>query len=134
LKSQISVEYLLVMGFVTVITIPLIILYFTFTGSSSSEIITSQVGQIANKIVDSAESVYFLGAPSQTTITVYIPEQIVGASLNNREVVFNVSTKDGISEIVRVSSVPLSGSLPVNQSTYTITLVARTSDVEISYK
>ena len=133
-KAQVSVEYLLIIGFVVIITIPLIILYYNYTADSSDEIITSQINQIANKIVDAAESVYFLGEPSQTTINVYIPSQITGASLDNKEVLFNVSTKGGISDIVKVSSVDLTGSLPITQGTYSITIKARETDVEISYK
>ena len=33
--AQISVEYLVIIGFVTVITIPLIIIYYTFTQQSN---------------------------------------------------------------------------------------------------
>lgn len=133
-KAQISVEYLVIIGFVAVITIPLIVLYYTYTANSSDEIATSQINQIANKIVDAAESVYYLGEPSQTTIRVYIPGQIVGASLNNKEVLFNVSTRAGISEIVKVSSVELTGNLPITPGTHSITLKAMSANVEISYK
>ena len=134
LKSQVSVEYMLIMGFVVIMTIPLIILYHSYTANSSDEIITSQAKQIANKIVDAAESVYFLGEPSQTTIKVYMPGKVVGASLDNKEVVFNVSTISGISEIVEVSSVDLAGKLPVKGGVYSITLNATSTGVKISYK
>ena len=134
MKSQISVEYLMVMGFVVLLTVPLIIIYYNFTSDSSYEIITSQVFQIATKIVDAAESVYFLGSPSQTTIKVYIPAQIAGASLDNKEVLFNITTRSGNSEIVQVSSVDLTGELPITQGLHTITLKARGTDVKISYK
>ena len=133
-KSQVSIEYLMIMGFVVVMTIPLLVLYYTYTTNSRDEIITSQVNQIATRIVDAAESVYFLGEPSQTTIRVYIPNQIKGASLDNKEILFNVSTRTGVSEIVQISSVNLTGSLPINQSTYSITLKASSTGVEISYK
>jgi len=134
LKSQISVEYLLIIGFVVVITIPLVVIYYTYTADSKEEIISSQLDQIARKIVDVADSVYSLGSPSQTTIKVFIPGQITGASLDNREVLFNLSTRSGTSGIVKVSSVDLTGELPITQGLFTITIKARTSDVEISYK
>ncbi len=134
MKSQVSFEYLLIMGFVTIMLIPLTILYYTYTSNSSDEIITSQVNQIANKIVDAAEYVYFLGEPSQTTIKAYIPNKIVGASLDNKEVLFNVSVKGGVTEIVQLSSVNLIGKLPKQQGRYTITLKAINASVEITYK
>lgn len=134
MKSQVSVEYLLIIGFVAVITVPLIILYYRYTSDSSDEIIASQLSQIANKIADAAESVYFLGSPSQTTIKVYIPGQIAGASVDNKEVLFNITTRSGISQIIQVSSVKLTGNLPIERGAYSITIKARDTDVEISYK
>lgn len=137
-KAQISVEYMLIMGFVAIMTIPLIVIYYTYTTGSTDEIITSQVTQLAHKIVDSAESVYFLGEPSQTTIKVYIPKQITGASIDNKEVLFNVSTQSGNAEIVQVSSIILNGSLPIKQGAYFITVKALNTSVNryvnISYK
>ena len=134
MKAQVSVEYLLIIGFVAIITIPLIVLYYNYTADSSDEIVISQITQIARKIVDIAESVYFLGKPSQTTIKVYMPRQVKGASLDSREVLFNVSAKSGVSEIVQVSSVNLTGNLPTGQGIYTITFKAGDAYVNISYK
>ena len=134
LKSQISVEYMLIIGFVAVMIVPLIILYYTYTTNSKDEIISSQVNQLAKRIVDAAESVYFLGEPSQTTLRIYIPNRIMGASLDNKEVVFNMSTRSGISQIVQVSSVDLIGKLPKGQGVYSLTLNATDAGVKISYK
>ena len=136
-KSQISVEYLLIIGFVVIILVPLVILYETYTSNSSDEIINSQIIQIERKIVDAAESVYFFGVPSQTTIKVYIPKKIERFSLDNKEIALNVSTRNGIVEIVQVSSVNLNGSLPKSQGVYSITLKALNTSlyryVNVSY-
>ena len=67
LKSQVSVEYMIIMGFATLMTIPLLLIYYTYTSDSSDSVATSQALQIARNIVDSSESVYYLGKPSQTT-------------------------------------------------------------------
>ena len=92
-EAQISVEYMMLIGFVTVITIPLIIIYYTFTQESGDEINSIQIQQIAKKIVDAAESVYYLGEPSQTTLRVNIPNNVVKANLSTgKEVVFKIKT------------------------------------------
>jgi hypothetical protein len=134
LKCQVSVEYLLIIGFVAVMTLPLILLYYTYTLNSSDEIIVSQTIQLAKRIVDAAESVYSLGEPSQTVIKVYVPNNIAGVSLDNKELQFNVSTQSGIAQIVDVSSVNLTGKLPIKQGTYSITLNATNTGVKIGYK
>ena len=134
-KSQISVEYMMIIGFVTLITIPLILIYHSFMQDSGDEISSVQVKQVAQKIVDTAESVYYLGEPSQTTLSVNIPDRVVAANLSaGYELVFKIKTSSGSADIVQSSSVNITGSLPVNRSSYTLTLAAKSDHVEVSYK
>ena len=71
------------------------------------------------KIVDAAESVYYLGEPSQTTLRVNIPGNIVDINLSSgKEVIFKIKTGSGIVDIVQSTSVNITGSLPTNNSTY----------------
>ena len=133
-NSQVSVEYLMIMGFVTLITIPLIIIYHTFTQESSENINSVQLQQVAKKVVDAAESIYYIGEPSQTTIRVNIPNNVILAKLSDFEVVYRMKTRAGEVDIVQSSAVNLTGSLPTNKSTYLITVKAKTDHVEVSYK
>ena len=134
-EAQISVEYLVIIGFVTVITIPLIIIYYTFTQESNEEIASSQISQIVKKVVDAAESVYYVGEPSQTTLRINVPDGVVSADLSSgKEVVFRIRSGKGEADIVQTTSVNISGSLPVNKGTYAITLKAMSNYVNSSYK
>ena len=133
-KAQVSIEYMLIIGFVTVITIPLIIIYHSFIQDSNDEISSTQINQVAKKVVDAAESVYYLGEPSQTTLKVNIPNQIVLANLSNYEVLLRIRTQSGNADIVRNSAVNITGSFPLNKGTYTLTIKAKSNHVEESYK
>ena len=140
-EAQISIEYMFLIGFATIITIPLIIIYQSFIQDSNDEIISSQIIQVAKKVIDAAESVYYLGEPSQTTLKVNIPNNVVAVDLEKGsletgyyEVIFSISTKSGIAEIVQNSAVNITGSLPIAKGTYTITVKAMTDYVEVSYR
>ena len=140
-EAQISVEYMFLIGFATIITLPLIIIYQSFVQESNDEITSLQIVQIAKKVVDAAESVYYLGEPSQTTLRVNIPGNIVTVDLEKGsletgyyEVIFNIRTKSGIVEIVQNSVVNITGSLPINKGTYTITVKAMSDYVNVSYR
>ena len=133
-KSQISVEYMMIIGFVTLITIPLILIYHSFMQDSGDEIRSVQVKQVAQKIVDTAESVYYLGEPSQTTVKLNIPSNVILTNLSNNELVFKIKTRSGTSDIVQSSSVNISGALPTREGTYTLTIQAKSNYVQISYK
>lgn len=137
-KGQVSIEYMMIIGFVTIITIPLIIIYHTAMQDFGDEINSAQINQVAKKVVDAAESVYYLGEPSQTILKINIPDNIVLANLSaGYEIFFKIRTKTGISDIVRNSFVNITGDLPIKKGTYTITIKAvtdPTSHVEVSYK
>jgi hypothetical protein len=131
-KSQVSVEYMFIMGFAALMTIPLLLIYHTYTSDSSDTVAASQALHIARKIVDSSESVYYLGKPSQTTLKVNFPERIQSIALSGKEVVFKVKTKNGVTDIVQVSSVNISGVLPTTQGIHVITVKAEDGYVQVS--
>lgn len=132
LKSQISVEYMLIMGFATIMVIPLLLIYYTYSSDTSSSVTASQALQIARNIVDSSESVYYLGKPSQTTLKLNFPENIYLINLSNKEVVFKIKTKNGITDIVQVSSVNITGNLPTSQGIHIITVKAEDGYVQLT--
>jgi len=64
-----------------------------------------------------------------------MPNNIVGINLSSgKELVFKIKTKAGEVDLVQNTFVNITGSLPTNKSTYTITLIAKSDHVEISYK
>ena len=130
-KSQVSVEYMLVMGFAAVITLPLLIIYYTYTSDSSTSVAIGQATQIARKIVDASESVYYLGKPSQTTLKFNFPDNIYSTNLSSREVVFKMKVKGSVTDVVQVSSVNMSGSLPIKSGIHVITIKADDGFVQI---
>jgi hypothetical protein len=132
-NSQVSIEYMMIIGFVTIIIVPLLVIYHSFTQESSDEINSAQIDQLAKEVVDAAESVFYLGEPSQTTLKVNVPSGIVLASLSGNEMVFKIKTKAGNADIVRSSAVNISGSFPAKEGTYAVTVKAQSDYVQISY-
>ena len=59
-KAQISMEYMMIIGFVTLITVPMVIVYYTQTEDITEQMAASQADAILRKVVDSAEMVYYL--------------------------------------------------------------------------
>ena len=132
MTAQVSVEYMLIMGFAALMTLPLLLIYYTYTSESSDTVATSQAMQIARKIVDASETVYYLGKPSQTTLKLNFPERIESTNLSNYEVVFKIKTKNGITDIVQVSSVNITGTLPTSQGIHVITIKAEEGNVKVT--
>ncbi|MEK6808224.1 MAG: hypothetical protein AABY14_00890 [Nanoarchaeota archaeon] len=133
IKAQVSTEYLIIVGFVMGITIPLLIVYFTFTEGITNELNYGQLDKVVKSMVDSADIVYFLGVPSQTTIKVYIPINVKEIILKDKSIIYRIKTRAGTSDIVYVSSANLTGALPINSGTYLITVKATSDKVAFSY-
>ena len=132
LKSQVSVEYMLVMGFAALMTVPLLLIYYTYSADSTDSVAVSQSMQIARKIVDSSESVYYLGKPSQTTLKVNFPDRIQSTNLSNKEVLFKIKTQSGVTDVVQIAAVNMSGTLPTTQGIHVLTIKADDGFVQIT--
>ena len=123
---------MLIMGFATLMTIPLLLIYYTYSSDSSDSVATGQAMQVARKIVDASESVYYLGKPSQTTLKLNFPDKIQFINVSNYEVVFKVKVTNGITDVVQVSSVNITGILPKSQGIHIITVKAQDGYVELT--
>jgi len=131
-NAQVSVEYVIIIGFALLITIPLILIFYEHTRTTSDQVIASQVDQIARKIVDNSESVYYLGEPSKTRVKVYMPENIEEAIISNKEVTFRVKTKSGITDISHISSVEINGSIAITPGIHYISIESKGDYVWVS--
>ncbi|MFQ5474608.1 MAG: hypothetical protein ACE5DM_02110 [Candidatus Nanoarchaeia archaeon] len=125
-------EYLTIVGFVAAIVIPMTMIYITYSDQSEDQIISNQVFTIATRIGDTAETVYYLGEPSKTTLRAYFPKNINNITIGNYEIVFFVRTKNGIDEVVVSMPVNVSGSLSQTSGIHNIKIEAQGDAVQIS--
>ncbi len=104
-KAQPALEYLMIIALVLGIIVPTAYLLFRTTSESNVKILYSQISQIGNSIIDTAETVYFSGEGAKIVLEVNMPKGIVGAKiLANREIVFNIVSELGTTEAVFFSS------------------------------
>lgn len=127
-------EYMMVMGFVLAALSPLIGVYYLYAQSSTEELVASQLSKISKEVVDSAEEVYYLGKPSQVSIHVYIPDDLEGAQVGGRQLVLIMKTDRGPAEIVETSAVNISGTFPLTEGIYTLTIRAVDGYSNLSYR
>ncbi|HLC58148.1 MAG TPA: hypothetical protein VJH95_06245 [Candidatus Nanoarchaeia archaeon] len=103
-KGQVATEYLVIIGFILVILVPITIIYFKYTGSTYDIVGGSKTGQIANEIVKAANEVYAFGEGSQKKIKMGFPDGIDNVGFEKREIVFRFKDSKGrFSEIVEVA-------------------------------
>lgn len=131
-KAQVAMEYLIIIGFVTIITLPLVIIFQSHSRDTTQEITNTQVYQISKKIADGAETVYYLGEPSKITIKTYFPENIDSISISNNEIVFFMRKGEKLDEVVIYTPINVSGNISLHQGVHYITVESRGGYVWIS--
>jgi hypothetical protein len=111
-KGQSSVEFLTIFGFIFLMTVPLVVIFFDQMGAIEDAISQSHLRNLAIKIADKSESVYYLGEPSRASIKAYFPKKIDSIEIIDREIRFNIMNSNGnISQIYAVSNVNMTGNL-----------------------
>ncbi|PIN70514.1 hypothetical protein COV93_01195 [Candidatus Woesearchaeota archaeon CG11_big_fil_rev_8_21_14_0_20_43_8] len=125
-------EYLTIVGFVMVIIIPMLVIFYDFKSEAADTIRSSQVRQVGMKIVDTAETIYFLGEPSSTLLRIYLPDKIQSVEMLGREIVFNISTRVGVDQIVMLSEVNVTGTIPNNAGLHNMRFQSHGTYVDIN--
>ena len=125
-------EYIMVMGFALLLTIPLVIVFFESSSGTQEQVRVAQVDQLVRKLAETADAVSALGEPSFTTIRAYIPTGVTNISINGREIVFSMETEAGLTEIIGVTVQNVSGSIGATSGYHSIKVEAVGSGVILS--
>ena len=131
-KSQIGIEYMLIMAFVTFVLIGIISVAFFYGGGIKDRLKIVQVSNYANKIISTVESVHYYGTPSKATIKVYLPEGINDIQIIENSLFITIQLHSGISKISFPSDVPVTGSLSTNGGVQRISINAQESGVNLN--
>lgn len=124
-KGQIAVEYVILVAIVTALSIAMLLISMYYSRHVETVVETSQVDRLGRQIVDTAETVFFYGVPSKSTIKTYMPNHVTAITVHTNELVFTIKTAAGTSDIGYVSAVPLQGSMSPTKGLKTIVIEAR---------
>ena len=107
-KSQSALEYLMIIALTLGIIVPTTYIFFQYGIESSTKILDSQISQIGRSMIDTAETVYFSGQNSKIVLQINMPKSVNDIRIiDNRELVFKVTTEFGDSDAVFFSSVSI---------------------------
>jgi hypothetical protein len=131
-KGQISMEYMVVAGFVIFILIGILGIAMFYSNSIKDGIKVYNLNNFGDKVTSSAESVFYAGTPSKATITAYLPDSVQQITIEDNSIVAYIQTSSGVSITSYRSEVPISGSISSTSGIKTLTLSAETDHVSIS--
>ncbi len=131
-KGQMSMEYLMVMGFALIVTVPLVIIFFEQSSSAQEKVSADNAAQIARQIIDTSEQVYYLGEPSATTIKANMPDNVEQIIISGNDLTFRMQTGSGLSDVTVSSDVNLTGGLSSEPGIHNIKIEATANGVSIA--
>lgn len=144
-RGQAGIEYMILIGFVTFIIMSILVLAFVYSDRIKDRIRLNQVENFAIQLINSAETVFFAGEPSKTTVRLYLPEGITGLDIKcggggdplcpageSYYLVASVRTSSGENIRAFKSKVPVQGAISVTTGTKELALEAKEDYVQVS--
>ncbi len=132
-RSQISVEYLILMGFLTFVIIVIISIAFFYIGNMRDKTKDNLLNDCGNKIISASETVFYAGEPSRTIIRCELSNNINQIRTQDNELVVNVSGTTGVSVLSFSSRVPLAAkTISTNGGIKRFLIEATSADVNIT--
>jgi len=128
-KGQISMEYLIIVAFVIFLILGLLGFSYFYSTSVQDTLRINQMSTFANKLLSTAESVFYAGEPSKSTITAYLPKGVTNIQILEQRLVFTYSTASGESKTSFTSPVPISGEISFSEGVQVIQVVAVDNEV-----
>ena len=131
-SAQISTEYLVITGFIFLVTAFLILFFLEESNNLDDDINMIHAEKVIKTIADSADRVYSLGQGSKTTVHASIPEKVIDSGVKEKYLYFNISTTKGSINADDSTHAKLNGSLPKKQGLYQISIESRKGFVQIN--
>ena len=131
-RGQAGIEYMIIVGFVTFAIMSVLVLAYFYSNSIKDRISQNQIELFANKIIRSAESVFYSGEPSKATIPIYIPDNVISIEVANYEIFVSARNPFGITKSSFSSKVPLTGTVSASSGSKKIIITAESNSVLLS--
>lgn len=131
-RGQISIEYLVVVGFVAFLVIGVLGVAVFYSSQLKDGIKFYQLENYAEKIISGSESVFYAGQPSRVTITAYLPAGVQSVEIIDDYIVVSISTANGLAKSAYKSNVPISGTFSSNEGVKRLSIIALESGVSIN--
>lgn len=131
-KGQAGVEYMILVGFLTFAIMSVLVLAMLYSGQIRDKVKLNQVEIFATQLLNSAESVFFAGEPSKTTISLYLPEDVTEINITSNYLVISVHTSSGENRRAFKSNVPIEGEISIGEGIKKLTLEATENYLSIS--
>ncbi len=132
-RGQVGTEYMIIVGFVTIAITAILALSLFYSSQIKDRIRANNIETFTVQLIDSAETVFFSGEPSKTTIQLYLPDNVISVNITQYEVIISSLSGGGTLNIRSFESkVPLNGFISSSEGMKEVVLQATSTYVQIN--
>lgn len=116
-KAQMSTEYMILMGLILVVTIPL--LYYAMRESNINVQLNQAEGSV-NTLARAADTVYSIGPGTIKYVWINMPGGVRAYSLENKTVLIKLYIFKGVSDVFAETKAELTGVIPISKGQHRV--------------
>jgi len=117
MKGQSSIEYLMIIGVILLIIIP--IFYYAFS-SSSSDVRINQANSVVEVLKGAANTVYSIGPGSKKYVWITVPDGVVNSNIDGDEISLKINLYGDLSDVFSNTKPNVTGQIPIIEGRYQI--------------
>jgi len=130
MKTQVSVEYLIIVGIALLLLTPMILYATSLLSSSKKELRINLAEDTVKSLAEAADWVYSLGPPSRMELTIYVPEKVNETLIEDHTILMKL--EDYPLPISTTTKANVTGNIPVENGYYKVWIIAEENYVNIS--
>lgn len=134
-KAQSSMEYMVIVGFAFLLVIPIVVLFYSNLHDMQDDVYRVHFDSLAQKIVKTADKVFYIGEPAVETIKVEFPIEVETMEILADNSTLRIQYRNADEVLVPVywqSVAPLQGTFQLYDGIHYIRIEARSTHVLIT--
>ncbi|MBI4448042.1 hypothetical protein HY643_03610 [Candidatus Woesearchaeota archaeon] len=120
-KAQTSIEYMIILGTILIIAIPL---FYYGLSETTNRIRINQADDAVNTLAKAVDTVHALGSGTKKYVQITIPKGVESTSISEKELSIQIQIFGGKSDISASTKAVLVGNLPTKEGNYLISVEA----------
>jgi|SaaInlStandDraft_4_1057021.scaffolds.fasta_scaffold186597_1 hypothetical protein len=131
-RGQSSVEFLTILSFIFLMIIPLILVFIENSTDVRDSISVNHIRNIAVRLVDKSETMYYLGGTSKTTVKALFPNNIEFVNITHDSITFTYNNaRNKLQYITIVSAVNLTGNISNKPGIHAMEIISEGDEVSV---
>jgi uncharacterized protein (UPF0333 family) len=131
-RAQVSMEYILIISFSLLLAMPLVIIFLYNSSAFNTSVVNSQSGKVLQEIVGAAETVHYLGEPSQKIVSVYFPKSVQQVIFSDKYVAMVMNETGSTHYIYKYSNINFTGNITTYPGLHVLKIAAVNNTVSIT--